>query len=113
MVCLGFIGFRERAISDGSCKLKRLVEHHHEVILEVFGYTTTVAGGISDDSILIGKYFYCRASVKRVHQHESTVRLGESEPEDSRPLGWRDLRSHIIVRQIHAVVIRLRDFCLV
>src|SRR3712207_5811572 len=71
------------SVAYGSTVSKRLIEFDDEVVFEVCGYASAVAGSVSDDSSLFRHHFDVRASVERVDYDVRMLAFGESEAEDS------------------------------
>ena len=76
----GLIGL-DGIIEGHGSELKRFVESNDKIVLEIFGNTPRIPGGISDDFILFGYDFYIRALVESVDDNIRILLLGKCETE--------------------------------
>ena len=107
MIRLEFEVILDRIVT-GPHKLivERLVELDHEPVPEVAWHTAAVAGSISHDLVFLRNHLHIRTSVECIDHDIRIIGLRESETEISAPLRRSNLRSHVMISQIHAVVIR-------
>ena len=76
----GLIGL-DGIIEGHGGELKRFVENNDKIVLEIFGNTSRIPGGISNDFILFGYDFYIRALVESVDDNIRILLLGKCETE--------------------------------
>ena len=76
----GLIGL-DGIIEGHGSELKRFVENNDKIVLEIFGNTPRIPGGISDDFILFGYDFYIRSLVESVDDNIRILLLGKCETE--------------------------------
>ena len=87
-----------------------LIELENKIVLEIGGYSSTVFGGITDDSFFVGKNFYIRSFIKCINHEEGAIGFGKGEPKLCSSFGGRDFCSYIIIGQVHTVIIRRYGF---
>ena len=101
------------AVGSGSLISERFVKDYNKVVLKVFGYSAVVLGGVTYNLVFFGNYLYVRAVVESIDHYIRFLVLGESKAEQCRTAGGRQFRHHIMVCQVHLVIVRFHHFRLV
>src|SRR5258708_25817185 len=91
---------------------KRLIEINDEIIFEVIGYSPAVTGSITDDLPLAWHDFYIGSPVECIDHNHGAIRLLKGKAELSSSFRRRNLRGHVCIRQVYAVIVRPGYFCL-
>ena len=105
--------FRQHAVGHGSAVGERLVELHHEVVLEVGGHSAAVACAIAHNAIVLRLNPDVRAAVEGIDHHIGPLTLGEGEAEQRRPLRGREFGEDVIIGQVDLVIMRLSHLAFV
>jgi hypothetical protein len=82
-----------------------VVEFDDEVILEIGRHAAAVAGGVAHYFAFGGQQLHVRAFVQGINDHVGAVGARKGEAETGGPLGGRNFGGHVVVGQVHAVVV--------
>ena len=93
------VGYRS-FVSEG------LVKFNDEVVLEVFGNSAAIAGGITDNLIFFGNHFDIRTFVESIHHDIRMFVFGESEAEENGTFCRNHFRHDIMLCKIYFIVVR-------
>ena len=107
-----YFRFIRKNIIFGNCgnKCERFVEVNDKVVLEVFRYTATVFCRITDNFVFLRNYFYIRTLIECVYDNIGILGLRICETEHHGTFGRGEFGGHIMIGQIHLIIIRSAHF---
>ena len=88
---------------------ERLVELDDKVILEVFGNSSAIAGGIADNLVFLRNHFDIRAFVESVHYDIRMFIFRKSEAEKDSAFRRGHFRHDVMFGEIYFIIIRSGD----
>ena len=99
-------------IRESSLVSEWLVEHHYEVVLEVFRNTTAVTGSITDNLVFFRNHLDGRTAVVCIY-HYIRISIRESETEHGSTFCRSHFCYHIVFSQIYLIIMWQCYFTLV
>ena len=93
------VGYRS-FVSEG------LVKFNDEVVLEVFGNSAAITGGITNNLIFFGNHFDIRTFVESIHHDIRMFVFGESETEKDGTFRRNHFCHYIMLCKIYFIVVR-------
>ena len=89
------------------CRGKRLIKFHHEVISKIIRYSPAIFSRIAGYRAIFLIYLNKRPVIECIYYDIRLFTFWESKPKISRTFRWSKFCFHIMVSQIHTIIIRL------
>ena len=103
----------QASVREGCLISEWLIKLDHEIVLEIIGHATAVLRGITNDLVLLRNDLDGRTLIESVDHDIRMLILRESKAEHRGPVGRRQLRHDVVLRQVYLIIISLRHLSLV